>query len=651
MSNARKISRLVVGTELKITNVDSDITSTIANIKTRLDSDDNKIQSMSTSIISIGASSGLADSDLKVVGDLRNQLDSEIVYVRNLTVKYTNYLYVATAGQTSFTGTDSNSLTLAYTAGAIQVFLNGILLTAEDFTATDGTTIVLTEAAQLSAQLIIIVPKLESNYVAPIIIDWGAMQTHVVAPQRPGTQGQGNFGAQLSMSSTGEYAAVTAWQWTADYSSSKHFGGFKIYKNNSSGYSDSTEWNKVASLHKNIVFSGGPSGATFSGLDTNQNGQRFGFQPIHINEDASKIVITHIPFTNQPQYQSSNTWTMFVLSRTDSDFTDYASFNLYKMASDTGDDNTYMNSQSACIGRHFGVDKNVERIAYYIPKRQSGVKLGGVVIVKRTGTTFALEAQFDADDANQTGIAPSTYGSSNSPDMGASGVVMSEDGDKVVCSNRFGAGSSGRRGAVWTFTRSGTSWSMPNGGTIYDPHNLENNYGKDISLSKDGNYLAVASSAPANSSNNNNEVKIYKWNSSTNAWDEEARVQPGLDGGPSFSYTDEIGPVALNRDGTVLGMLNPNNDDSDNGQANSSLLRIYKRSGTSWSLVNHKFGADLFSEVSSYNTSHGTSHQMTRIAMSDSGASIILGASDLTSDRLNGASQVPKGCVGILHDS
>jgi len=648
MSNARTLSKIVVGTEIKIASVDSDLSNKIVSIKSRLDSDDSKIQSLDTALASVSASSGMADSDLKVVGDLRNQLDSEMLFVRNLALSYTNYLYNATAGQTTFTGSDANSYTLAYTAGSIQVFLNGILLTAEDYTATDGTTIVLTEPAQVSAQLIIVCPKMESNYVAPIIIDWGGMQTHVMAPQRPGTQGQGNFGAQLSMSSSGEYAAVTAWQWTADYSSSQHFGGFKIYKNNSSGYSDSTEWNKVASLHKNIVFSGGPSGATFSGLNVNQNGQRFGFQPIHINEDASKIVITHIPYTNQPQYQSSDVWTMFVLSRTDSDFTDYASFNLYKMASDKGDDNTYMNSQSACIGRHFGVDKNVERIAYYIPKKQSNKKLGGVVIVKRTGTTFALEAQFDADDANQTGISPGN--SSNSPDMGASGVVMSEDGDKVVCSNRFGAGSSKRRGAVWTFTRSGTSWSMPNGGTIYDPHNLENYYGKDISLSKDGNYLAVASSAPANSSNSNNEVKIYKWNSSTNAWDEEARVQPGLDGGPSFSYADEIGPVALNRDGTVLGILNPNDDDSDGGQTNSSLLRIYKRSGTSWSLVNHKFGADLFSEVSSYNTSHGTAHQITRIAMSDSGASIILGASDLTSDRLNGASQVPKGCVGILHD-
>ena len=98
----------------------------------------------------------MSDSDLKVVADLRNQLDSEMIFSRNLTVSYINYLYNATAGQTSFSGSDANSATLAYTTGAIQVYLNGVLLTAEDYTATDGSTVVLTQPAQLSAQLIII---------------------------------------------------------------------------------------------------------------------------------------------------------------------------------------------------------------------------------------------------------------------------------------------------------------------------------------------------------------------------------------------------------------------------------------------------------------------------------------------------------------
>ena len=65
-----------------------------------------------------------------------------------VTPNVTTYEYTATGGQTTFTGTDANGETLAYAAGAIQVFVNGILLKAsEDYTATDGTSVVLTTSA------------------------------------------------------------------------------------------------------------------------------------------------------------------------------------------------------------------------------------------------------------------------------------------------------------------------------------------------------------------------------------------------------------------------------------------------------------------------------------------------------------------------
>jgi hypothetical protein len=53
---------------------------------------------------------------------------------------------VVTAG-TTISGTDDYSLTLAYTVGFEQVYLNGVLLVrAVDYTATDGTSVVLTTA-------------------------------------------------------------------------------------------------------------------------------------------------------------------------------------------------------------------------------------------------------------------------------------------------------------------------------------------------------------------------------------------------------------------------------------------------------------------------------------------------------------------------
>jgi len=58
------------------------------------------------------------------------------------------FKYTATASQTTFTGADDNTNTLAYDAGFIDVYLNGIrLVNSSDFTATSGTSIVLTTGA------------------------------------------------------------------------------------------------------------------------------------------------------------------------------------------------------------------------------------------------------------------------------------------------------------------------------------------------------------------------------------------------------------------------------------------------------------------------------------------------------------------------
>ena len=64
------------------------------------------------------------------------------------------YEFVATAGQTTFTGNDANGLALTYIAGGVIVALNGVVLRpGDDFTATNGSSIVLTSAAALNDEL------------------------------------------------------------------------------------------------------------------------------------------------------------------------------------------------------------------------------------------------------------------------------------------------------------------------------------------------------------------------------------------------------------------------------------------------------------------------------------------------------------------
>lgn len=65
-------------------------------------------------------------------------------------------VFNASANQTTFTGTDANGDSLAYTANQILVFLNGVFLDPDDYTATNGTSIVLDSGAKSSDYLEVI---------------------------------------------------------------------------------------------------------------------------------------------------------------------------------------------------------------------------------------------------------------------------------------------------------------------------------------------------------------------------------------------------------------------------------------------------------------------------------------------------------------
>lgn len=69
------------------------------------------------------------------------------------------YLYQATAGQTTFSGSDADSKTLTYTDGLyVDVYQNGVLLKpVTDYASTSGTSVVLVTAASLNDVVEIVV--------------------------------------------------------------------------------------------------------------------------------------------------------------------------------------------------------------------------------------------------------------------------------------------------------------------------------------------------------------------------------------------------------------------------------------------------------------------------------------------------------------
>ena len=101
----------------------------------------------------------LVDADLFIVDNGANGTNRKSALSRLKTYvtsdnTLTLYKFTATAGQTTFTGNDDSATSLAYTAGALFVTLNGsVLENGTDYAATNGTSVVLTDAAALSDEL------------------------------------------------------------------------------------------------------------------------------------------------------------------------------------------------------------------------------------------------------------------------------------------------------------------------------------------------------------------------------------------------------------------------------------------------------------------------------------------------------------------
>jgi len=96
----------------------------------------------------IKKSVGGTESVVEVGADVSSDMASMVHYVFN-----------ASANQTTFSGSDANSESLAYTAGQIAVFLNGVFLDPDDYTASNGSSIVLGSGAKSSDYLEIVAWK------------------------------------------------------------------------------------------------------------------------------------------------------------------------------------------------------------------------------------------------------------------------------------------------------------------------------------------------------------------------------------------------------------------------------------------------------------------------------------------------------------
>jgi len=95
------------------------------------------------------------------------------------------FIFTATSGQTSFSGADSNGLTLKYAdATYTDVFLNGVLLIpVTDYAATTKTSIVLSSGAATSDVLEFVAYEISTIADTVSATNGGAFGGNIIAPK------------------------------------------------------------------------------------------------------------------------------------------------------------------------------------------------------------------------------------------------------------------------------------------------------------------------------------------------------------------------------------------------------------------------------------------------------------------------------------
>ena len=521
--------------------------SSIVLVKTRLDSDDNAIQAASILASATAGAVGISDSDLKVVADLRNHLDSEIESAKSFTLSYTNYIYNATAGQTSFTGTDSNSLTLAYTAGTIQVFLNGIRLESNDYTATNGTTVVLTEAAQLGHQITILVPKISSNYVfvPPPTYSWSNAPVGRISFQPSNAANADDFTRSVAIDRN--YAIFGASGRSDGYNTN---GAAYVY------YKSSGVWSQQAYITGQFAMNYGNAG-TGTAIGGTSEGTLLAIGGFHYNNGNGRVAW----YT-----RSGTTWSH--VANADGATSSFFGF-MVRMSGDTtvvgarnagggrvwvytgnGVAQANFTSSDVSTGDRFGdaIDIDGDLIVVGAPYDDNGgTDRGSVYVFERSGTTWTEKAK----------LVPASAQAYESMKFGQSVAChQGEDGTNTIAVSEYHS-----EGYVYVFTGSGTSYTQQAKFQATDTSSndhLGGNEGEGLSFDKgqpQGDTLFAG--APGHDLPTSGDGAVYIFTRSGTSWSQTRKLSPFQSSGqPNFgngTYTQSFGrSIGVDEHGSLV---------------------------------------------------------------------------------------------------
>ena len=182
-------------------------------------------------------------------------------------------------------------------------------------------------------------------------------------------------------------------------------------------------------------------------------------------------------------------------------------------------------------------------------------------------------------------------------------ISMSSDANTVAIGARYNAGAGSDAGHVRIYQWTGSAWTQQ--GADIDGEADHDWSGWSVSMSSDGNTVAIGAILNAGAGSNAGHVRIYQWSGS--AW-----AQKGTDIDGEASGDDSGWSVSMSSDGNTVAIGALNNGGAG---SNAGHVRIYQWSGSAWIQI----GADIDGEASG-------DYSGTSVSMSSDGNMVAIGA-------------------------
>ena len=187
-------------------------------------------------------------------------------------------------------------------------------------------------------------------------------------------------------------------------------------------------------------------------------------------------------------------------------------------------------------------------------------------------------------------------------DESGKSVSLSADGNTLAIGAWGNDGNGDKAGHVRVYSWGGSAWTQL--GADIDGEAAGDYSGAAVSLSTDGNTVAIGAYLNDGTGDNAGHVRVYSWGGS--AW---TQLGADIDGEAANDYSSWS--VSLSADGTRMAIGAPYND--DNG-GNAGHVRVYSWGGSSWT----QLGADIDGEAADDNSGYS-------VSLSTDGSTVAIG--------------------------